>query len=338
MKAKKDCMEAYYNRTMSSKLEGLLKKRDELQKFDGQYHWMIQYVKDHPELDFQTGSNRGTSWFSIYRGTGRVLKISSSGRVSADKEYIKLLPAFYNNPSPELFDELLSILSKSEKFFSYYAKEDLSERKEGYYQTLIARRYTFANKPTDEFIIIDKELVIGFDSSAVEKEWNKPLSIELGKRIAKARAALHPTKLPSEIKDKYGEFDFLGLNWDGDIIIMELKQDDPNKTYLSPAQACFYHLQFTKLYGEITSLYNDIYRMVKQKIDLGLLQIPNGRELPVKLSGKIKTYLIVGEDKTLSKEVCKRFRSFRNEILPDMEAYTCAEDGTLIRSIKLEGE
>ncbi len=325
-------MKAYYNRTMSSKLEDLFKEAG------GKFHWMIQYVKDHSELDFQTGSNNTSSWFQIYRGTGRVLKITNSGRVSADKEYIKLYPDFYEHPTPERFDELLSILNKQEKFFRYYAKDDLSERKEGYYQTLIARRYTFDNTSADDFIIIDKELVIGFENTATEEKWNAPISNELEKRIIKARAALTPTRLPSVIKTKYGEFDFLGLNWDGDIIIMELKQDDPNKTYLSPAQACFYHLQFAKLYKELPSMYDDIRQMVIQKIELGLINIPEGKILPEKLSGKIKTFLIVGEDENLSPEVCRRFRIFRREILPDMEAYTCAEDGTLVRSVKLEGE
>lgn len=320
-------MGAYYNRTMSSSVEGIL---------NAKFNWMIKYVKDHSELDFQTGSNNASSWFSIYRGTGCVLKISSSGKVSADKKYKALFPQFYIDPTPERFDQLLSILNQTEFFDKYYAKKDLSNKKEGYYQTLIARRYTFNNKPEDDFIIIDKEMVIGFDSKETETKWNEPISKSLDELIENARAKLAPTKLPEVIKNKYGEFDFLGLNWNGDIIIMELKQNDPQKTYLSAVQACYYFKQLTKLYGEIDNLYDNIISMINQKISLGLLKIPKGRTLPTKLSGKIRTYLIVGEDADLSKEICKRFKMFRHEILPDMEAYTCKPDGTLIRSAVLE--
>lgn len=44
----------YYNRTMDPVIYNQFKE-------GGQYHWMIQYVKDHPELDFQTGSNKNNS-------------------------------------------------------------------------------------------------------------------------------------------------------------------------------------------------------------------------------------------------------------------------------------
>ena len=48
--------------------------------------------------------------------------------------------------------------------------------------------------------------------------------------------------LPQEINNEYGEFDFLALNKEGDILIMELKQNNPSKTALSPIQVYFYYL------------------------------------------------------------------------------------------------
>lgn len=321
---------AYYNRTMSPKIEALL------QEENGKYHWMIDYVKKHRELDFQTGSNNVDSWFSIYRGTGRVLTISKSGKVTADAEYVKLCPELYENPSPILFDKLLGVLRYSDKFKRYYADAENGSRKEGYYQTLIARRYTFNVESTDDFIIIDKELVIGFKDKKSEEEWNAPISSEIREDISKLRSRLNKTRLPSVIKDSYGEFDFLGLNWAGDIIIMELKQNDPTKTYLSPVQVSFYHKQFAKLIDELPGLYKDIIAMINQKVKLGLITIPQGRELPSRLSGRIKEYLIVGEDKPLSKEICRRYKEFRHFLLPELEAYTCDEYGSLLRSKKLD--
>ena len=60
--------DVYYDRTMNSIIYNQIKEV-------GQYHWMIHYVKDHPVLDLQTGSNRSNSWFSIYCGTSKILKI-----------------------------------------------------------------------------------------------------------------------------------------------------------------------------------------------------------------------------------------------------------------------
>ena len=48
-------------------------------------------------------------------------------------------------------------------------------RNEGYYQTLIGRRYTFEVKDSDDFILFDKELVIGFKTKDIKDEWNKEI-------------------------------------------------------------------------------------------------------------------------------------------------------------------
>ena len=86
---------------------------------------------------------------------------------------------------------------------------------------------------------------------------------------------------------------------------------------------------------DIEFLSANIMRMVQQKIDLGIINIPKGKSLPNKLSKKIRTCVIVGEDKKLSQTVRDRFKSVRDIFLPDMEAYTCESDGTLIKSNKL---
>lgn len=72
-------------------------------------------------------------------------------------------------------------------------------------------------------------------------------------------------ELPENIKPEYGEFDFLGLNTNGDILIMELKQNDPAKTALSPIQTSYYYLQFQKLAKEDDKLYQRIKAMIEQK-------------------------------------------------------------------------
>lgn len=96
----------YYNRVLSDRMVHTIKGT--------KYSWIIDFVKQHPELDFQTGSNAKDTWFSVYRGTGCVFSISSSGKLSAADAYIKLCPEFYDEPTPEKLDKLLLAIANDE--------------------------------------------------------------------------------------------------------------------------------------------------------------------------------------------------------------------------------
>lgn len=320
----------YYKRVLSDRMIDIIK--------DPKYSWIIDYVKEHPELDFQTGSNANGTWFSVYRGTGRVLSISPNRSLSAADAYKNLLPEFYteDNLTPDNFDKLLSKISINEKLGRYYIN-DKGVKKEGYYQGLIGRRYTIGNinKDNDEFIIIDKEFVIGFKDKTDKSNWNKPIENEILELINAVRAGCNDETLPQNIACSYGEFDFLGLTWDGDIIIMELKQDDSVKTYLSPLQIAYYNKQLTKLQEELQeNLYQNIKEMIEQKRDLGILNIP--KALPEKFSGRILNYLIVGEEDRLSTTICNRFKKIRDIVGLKIEVFTCDQDGKLIPGKKLK--
>ena len=60
----------YYNRKMDDSF---------ISKVLNDYPWLIHFVKNTSELDLQTGHDpkQGRSWFSVYRGTGRVLTFAS---------------------------------------------------------------------------------------------------------------------------------------------------------------------------------------------------------------------------------------------------------------------
>ena len=315
----------YYDRTMSKKVI------DEVQT---NFNWVIDYVKEHNQLDFQTGSNNKSSWFSVYRGTSRVLTIKPSGKVDAAESYLKLCPDFYQSPSRELFDKLLNKVNANTKFDRYYSDAKKENKKEGYYQSLIGRRYTLSREEEDDFIIIDKEFVIGFENKAEKETWNLEIKKDIKEMVEKARNELGSTMISQDIPTTYGEFDFLALNKEGDIIIMELKQNDPTKTYLSPFQICYYKKQFEKLQDELPDLYEKMKRMIEQKRQLGILHFPTKFSLPSKLSKKIKYYLIVGEE-NMSDEICRRYKIIKNVVLPELEVFTCDKYGTLISSEKL---
>lgn len=310
----------YYDRTMSDDL---------VRRINQDFPWLVEYVKSNKELDFQTGNDlrRKRSWFSVYRGTGRVMTISAH-KVTAADSYKELMPtSFFLKPTVADFDIYLEKIRQKSQLNRYY---ETNEKKEGFYQNLIGRRYTFQNKEDDDFIIIDKEFVLGFCSDEIRESWCSDI-VKKQEDLIKGFRQICP-RLPKDISPRYAEFDFLGLNWDGDIIIMELKQNDPQKTYLSPVQVGYYYRQFSKLLKEDDGqLYRNIKKMIQQKIEMGLINLPVGKKLPEKLSGKVKSCVIVGEDK-FSETIIQRYQLARQHFLPEMKAYTCTEDGTLRQS------
>ena len=319
----------YYDRTMDDSF---------ISKVLKDYPWLINFVKKTPELDFQTGHDpkQKRSWFSVYRGTGRVLTFASRRngyKIDAADAYKRIAPiVFFEHPTEDSFVEYLSNIREAPNLQRYYESD--KGKREGFYQNLIGRRYTFNTKAEDDFIIIDKEMVVGFKDEVTKTAWNKDIISNIEALIRNLRRD-YKGRLPRDISSTYGEFDFLAMTWDGDIIIMELKQDDPQKTYLSPIQVRFYDEQFHKLLKENKDISANIMRMVQKKIDLGIINVPKGRSLPQNLSGKIETCVIVGEEKSLSPTICDRFRVVRKIFLPNMKSYTCESDGTLVESNKL---
>lgn len=322
----------YYDRTMCDELAQHITKN---------LDWLVPFVKRHESLDFQTGHDpkQNRSWFSVYRGTGRVFQIlyrnGKFAEYTADEKYMRLDEELFTSPSPSLFENYLSKIETENVFDRYYIATN-GVRKEGYYQTLIGRRYTFDYQESDDFIIIDKEFVIGFYDEVVKAEWNKDIVDEQLKNISLLRSK-YEGNLPKDIKPEYGEFDFLGLNKNGDIIIMEVKQDDPSKTSLSPIQTAFYYKQLIKLLSSDNFLYEHIKTMVEQKINMGLISKSFLKYFPTKLSGNIIPCVINGEDSRLSKKICERYRFTKGIFIPYMKAFTCDEKGTLLTSKKLEG-
>ena len=319
----------YYDRTMDDSF---------ISEVLNDYSWLIHFVKKTSELDLQTGHDpkQGRSWFSVYRGTGRVLTFASRRngyKIDAADAYKKIAPTdFFERPTEKSFVEYLSNIKKTPNLKRYYESDE--GKKEGFYQNLIGRRYTFNTKIGDDFIIIDKEMVVGFKDEVTKTAWNKDIISNIEALIRNLRRD-YKGRLPKDISSKYGEFDFLAMTWDGDIIIMELKQDDSLKTSLSPIQVRFYDEQFHKLLKENKDISDNIMKMVQQKVNMGIINVPKGRSLPQKLSGKIETCVIVGEEKSLSPTICDRFRVVRKIFLPNMKVYTCESDGTLVKSNKL---
>ncbi len=308
--------EAYYYRVMSQEI---------VERIQKEFPWILKYVETHPELDYQTGSNAHDSWFSVYRGTGRLFTIKRN-KVFADPKYSGLFEDFYKNPAPEKLDLLLKRVALNPKLGRYYISK--GKKKEGYYQNLISRRYSLFCKEADDFIIIDKEFVLGYSNDEVKKSWINPVKDHY-RTIAGLLEKMED--FPTKIKLPGSECDFVGLSTEGDVLLFELKRyEDTSKIYLSPMQIGMYD-DLTKQYvTKFPVEWEDaILSMAKQKIDLGILK-PQWT-LPEHLSGKIKLAVVVGGD--ASNTAKKNFAVARKAVNKDIKYYSCKADGELFEVV-----
>lgn len=326
--------DVYYNRVMSEEFEKIIIEK---------YQWLITYVKNDKELDFQTGydQKQNKSWFSIYRGTSRILQIIYSGnskkiKIEAANAYKELDTTIFKDQhvDEKTLAEYLKAIRENPRFERYYI-DSKGDKKEGYYQTLISRRYTFENTIDDDFIIFDKETVLGFIDEDTKKEWHKDLLTIQENHIKEFRKASND-KLPKVIKAEFGEIDFMGLTWDGVLIIIELKEDIGNG--LSPIQTAFYKLELFKLLlleHREEQLFDVIKAMILQKRKMGLIKkMPRAKALPGLITG-VRSYIVIGNDEKVTEPIKKRF-ALANKVFGGNAVFTCAPDGTLIPSEKFK--
>ena len=323
----KSTEEMYYNRIVGQRI---------VDKINKDYQWLIKYVENNPELDFQTGSNKQSTWFSVYRGTGRIFTIStgftarSSIKVWAADAYLDLQPSFYDNPSEKGFEELLIKIRNNPYFDRYYADNGNKNKREGYYQNLISmKRYSLFCQSEDEFVIVDKEFVLGYSDQTTKDNLCKPIDDEYKKIIDDLN---NGNEVPHKgLKSSGSECDFVGLCKNGDIILLELKRKEDNeKIMLSPLQVSKYG-KYLQLYMGKNSerLERDIIDMTKQKInDLHILK-PKWN-IPEHLTGNVRLAVVVGgEVDKRTKSLCDKVEKKINDV--NVEKYKCDEYGTLIK-------
>lgn len=289
----------YYDRTISDDLSGLIKNNGELR-------WLFDFVKKRTDLDFLIGKNSNNKsspneFISIYRGLTSLLTIKLNSnpqkiKISAAEKYQKMSSSMYGvkditfNFQTQL-EEMLDDLSKlgiNDPKDQYYTKYD--NKKEGYYQNELSRRYGICSKEEDKFVIIDKEAVIGYDNQNEKgnifgkiRQNYKQLQTEISKIDSQRYgAALCEKPLGNEL-------DFLALDCDGNILLIEYKHGtNTSGIYLSPVQIGLYYEIFNEL--PKTMLEASVKRMLRQKKDIGLIN-PKWPE-PKKFSNIIPVLII----------------------------------------------
>ena len=260
-------IDMYYNRTISNDLSSLLEE-------NGQLRWLFDFVKKRDDLDFLIGKNNSKEWISVYRGLTRIISITLKNNntifIDGAETYKKILPALYGSKSVDVnfqddIDNLISQIEQNSKFDRYYKSE-----KEGYYQNKISRIYGICGKPDDDFVIIDKEVVIGYSSQVVKNTLFGEIQLKY-KKLQKEISVLNPEGYGKNLEKKSigNELDFLALDKDGNILLMELKHGtNTSGIYLSPLQIGMYadiHNKFKEELGDA------VFEMLEQKQKIGLI-------------------------------------------------------------------
>ena len=258
----------YYNRAISNQFAALL-------ELGGSLRWLYDFVKNHEKLDFLIGKSSSKQWISVYYGLTRLISIrkfkDEAIFIDAADAYQKLSPRLYgkknisDNFQKELEYLILEIENKSQ-FDRYY-----KNNKEGYYQNKLSRRYGICGKPDDDFVIIDKEAVVGYINQ-IEKDRIFGNIQYRYKQLQKEVSILNPELYGKDLEKKAigNELDFLALDKEGNILLIEYKHGtNTSGIYLSPLQIGLYYDIFSALpRNELEFTVRD---MLAQKQKIGLI-------------------------------------------------------------------
>lgn len=277
-----------YNRKISSTFSSIIEDGGELR-------WLYNFVKGNNELDFLIGKNKSKEWISIYRGLSRVLTITKTKEINivkldGAKAFKTILPKLYGKKSTSAIfkkelEHLINSVSKDEKFDRYY-----KNKKEGYYQNILSRKYGICGNKNDDFVIVDKEAVVGYlNKKEKDTEFHKiqPKYKQLQKDISLKNSKRYGKN--NDKKSAGNELDFLALDKNGNILLIEYKHGtNTSGIYLSPIQIGMYYDIFTNLPRK--DLEKAVFEMLIQKQKIGLI-CPNW-VIPEKIKNIIPVLII----------------------------------------------
>jgi hypothetical protein len=284
----------YYQRVISDALKNLLMP-------DGGLNWLYYFVKGRKDLDFLIGANKSKAWIYVYRGTSRLLGIGLRNGmvdVSAAGKYLDLavnkgLKIYGCRELSDLdfkddFERLLGFVERDASLNRYY-----NNKKEGYYQNLFSRQFGIESNGSEDFVVVDKEVVIGHASEAVKKECfgkHRAKFMAINGHLSQVDAKLFGGKLTQ--KALGNELDFLAVTREGKIYLVEFKHGSSTKgIYLAPIQIGLYYNIFTEYVSQYREDFlKNVNGMIRQKKEMGLIS----RSWPdVMLSTELVPVLVV---------------------------------------------
>jgi hypothetical protein len=277
----------YYNRTISDELAGLLEE-------GGKLRWLFEFVRSREDLDFQIGKNKSHECVSVYRGLSRIITVSlrrdSKLKFDAAQKYKTMMPELYGIKEPDVVveDKIIKLIEQIKNDRSLARHYD--SRKEGYYQNEFSRKYGILSNPDSSFVILDKEAVIGYDSQADKDRLFGTIRDKykhLQREISLLNAKLYGKDL--EKKAIGNELDFLALDKDGNLLLIEFKHGSSTSgIYLSPLQIGLYYEIFSGFQRK--ELEASVYSMLDQKQKIGLIH--PGWKAPARINKLIPVLVI----------------------------------------------
>ena len=320
----------YYDRTISDKLAGLLEA-------DGEMRWLYDFVRNHNELDLLIGRNKSHEWVSVYRGLSRIIRVSlkrnSKLKFDAAKKYKTMMPELYGMKEPDeniedKIIEMIELIRKDRKLNRYY-----NSMKEGYYQNVFSRSYGICGKPDSDFVIVDKEAVIGYESQAEKDGLFGKIRYKF-KHLQRDISLQNPKLYGKNLEKRAigNELDFIALDKDGNLLLIEFKDGSSTAgIYLSPLQIGLYYEIFTSFSKK--EIESSVFKMLDQKQKIGLIhpewKVPSRiRELiPVLIISNLKPR---SSARKRFDEVMKISRShFGPDFLVNLEIYEYNTDDGL---------
>jgi hypothetical protein len=272
-------MSIRYNRVLDSDIESLLSE-------GGVLRFLIADTpglsNDPFALDIQI---REGNKLMYYHGTTRLLTLQFPKKAKRSPYVVKARAARAYGKYPECchqYDDLmkdwqLSDVSEFRKAWQAYLKAALqgakaryySNQKEGYWQNRLCVEFGTQWTPDREWVVVDRECVIGFDCTA-----DKDAHYE--------KAHTHAMKVKGDLqvyaKEKWGnldkkgfgdEVDMLAIDKDGKLVVIELKHgSNARGIYWGPLQTGVYHRAFK---DAPPAVFAGVRKLITQKINLGLL-------------------------------------------------------------------
>jgi len=310
---------------------------------DGPLRFLVSdlplYRDDPYAFDIQLRENNTLMY---YRGTTRLLSVrihengdiravtqadKAYGRYPSSKEaYAGMMREWKLEEANEMAIAFHDYLLKSAEACKnrYYGN-----RKEGYWQNRLCIDWGLRWQTNQQFMIIDRECVIGFDSEQEKRAFYDPLYRpynEIRNQLQKEACKIWGKAREKPFGD---ELDILALDSQNNLVAIELKHGcNPGGIYWGPLQVLAYRDAFKSKLAVVT---RGIKKLVEQKVLLGLLPQTALSRLPDDAFPAVKTVLVIGDPNLKSK--CW---DNLNRVVKELNVSKTDEDRDGLRLITLE--
>lgn len=247
----------------------------------------LSFIGDSNALDIHI---REKNKLMLYHGGTCVLviklaKLHEKGFISfsAHKTYMGIGKSLMREW--EVSDD--SKLSELKKAYVDYLRNIVGEvkprfyknKKEGFWNNKICIQLSRHWSPKMDWLIIDRECVLGFENKSEKEVFYKEIKSVYGSIEEKMRKENQEKwGRIDRFKDYGDELDVLAVGPDKELICIELKHwSNASGIYWGPLQTSVYRDAFDKAIKDISK---DIKTMVNQKIDLGLIPEDAKKRLP----------------------------------------------------------